>query len=1263
MIEYENPVPVLNLEPYIQAPLYWKNPFDYIILFYWILWYPQAITAYIKKGRPDISLQEGHSVKIDYFQLPRLESEYSSSNLGFIAYLLWVSISLLINLGYLVTNNWISINRISLELFSSGLLCTVLAISVIYFYANAIAAQLPYLMLSSYFSGISIWMGITLMSAPVLTRPVLVIWLGVLFALAIGFIIRIILLYSRELLSDYLIFTYLIACMIVLLAALFLQWLFTANSYFAINATIQNILLLIFVTAITSLGISLRLDDWLFFILTWDPKPRSSTRWNMPHVSLLPFPPALNELKKHLQSDWKKGLKNAEEIIKYTGQEFYVLNLISELLNETPDEDVVDRVSDIYDIPIFRNQILSLVPKTNKRFRHSTQSWLSKLFLPQNTVIEELAISREPLSYIFELDTPARSTIAGYQYLEQKYLEMAKIAFQKVNSAKFGSHGKDLINLTIALLELLDGGDIALKAPLKMPAKPTHSRYKNVWMGLLELRQFVRCMWVFRHSQEPIDRRLIADAAKNHLDKALDFISSISEDIFIPFAVILNEKANGWKREINEDIEIPEFPPLKPINNPFVFMEPLSSTNLPISREKEKKLLRAAWTPGNFQPVLLYGQKHIGKTSVVFSMRTTQRSKARIVYINLKHLGVDISIPKLLTAICEDIEHAVMYPSIQYEELIKTPYATFTAFIKRLCWALHPDRFLVIVLDEIDYIEKMSAVYDTQNNILKFLWETAQAIPNLGFVFVTTKTPAEIYIDYSNPFRTGLSPIQIGFSTEEESVNLLRNPTTSFLPYCLDEAIKEIYQETNGHPYLMQIIAHSLVENFNAQVGNKRAPLFTKKHVVNVLKHSQFIRRQQHYCENIWMEITTADPLCGSVLLYIVLNHNGVPDSEVQLLNTHINKIEKLANRSVVEKRDNNNWYISIQMFGRWINDRRGELAKVLLSSTIIEPSLDCIRVESDLQRKAFCSLHPVINDFASCQNSDLYIIQDENGYVLARCAIWHQNSTAFFDEEIGLIGLYAAKNGIAGIQLLKFSYQALLEKHCDRVIGPVDGSMSKGFGLIIRWYRNRMPHFLTEPQNQMAHITQFIVAGFQPTHYFVSLKLETGASNNMFSDTEDKFIAHSHIVRSVCLEESNFELGKVYDALIAPNLLYDSMNGREDFIDRHQKLLSLAQNSIALTIEFDKHLYGFLFAIEDNSLSNSVSEMDTLIIVMLQTTSGHEHLAFELLYEAWKYALKNKISRIIVKQLYENSELCLLLQKHGAVPIRKYATFSRFQR
>ncbi len=84
----------------------------------------------------------------------------------------------------------------------------------------------------------------------------------------------------------------------------------------------------------------------------------------------------------------------------------------------------------------------------------------------------------------------------------------------------------------------------------------------------------------------------------------------------------------------------------------------------------------------------------------------------------------------------------------------------------------------------------------------------------LNFIFAGTRRLEEMGSDYWSVLFNAALYRRIDFLNRESSIRLIRDPVSPHLVYD-DLAIDKIWRVTSGHPYFLQLVCYSLVNNAN----------------------------------------------------------------------------------------------------------------------------------------------------------------------------------------------------------------------------------------------------------------------------------------------------------------------------------------------------------------------------------------------------------------------------------------------------------------
>lgn len=929
MIPEQQPIQSLNLAPKITSVLNWKSPRDNIQLLVWYLYFPQAIEHYID-WLNNLPFSPTHDASIQN----NLTGQFSKSRL--ITQFFWQTallgtlLLLSINVCYWLLVNNIGSGTVTLSRFFAGSIVGLIFFFLIVILGFSIKNLIiPFIHHAIYLGIISSFISIPLIHDLIFrTHISQSLFIGLLIGVITGTAILILLKYSTNTEKRNISYGSFGVLFILIFGLLVRYYMPAAGSAAdSILTALYWSIITFFVACATLVFIVLRPDDWLLGWVVCSQEPDDDGSWNIPHVTRIPFARLMQEFEEELERDWAQGISNLTILLKFSYQKPPLIQVVRKRLADTPDKQIIDHVLVLFENQTCRNDILEYAPNTSIPFVKTIPTApASTLFfgnrtkkkgrLKKNRERRGLLLDRKPLTIELATDTPQRAIIAGLWYLMQKYPGKAKEAFEKQDLRKrdFGDSGKELCQLADTLERIVEGPNIIPTAPFKLSVPSNNVKFKEAWNALSSIQEFIRCSWVVQHCRG-LRKHIIRRVATGILAKIIaDLEQIVANQDFRPGEQILLEQSMEWYNLLGK-YSAPNISPQKRVENPYIFAEPLHNADIFVGRQTIIDDLKNAWTQGNLRPVLLYGQTQIGKTSVIFNQKTLNSGRIILIYVNLEHLDIRASQSHLLMAICAEIEIQTNVQSPSREAIFRDPNHTFYTYVKRVC-EMGLEQSLVIVLDEFEHIESLIIQSGTKDHILRFLWEFSQAQSQLGFVFVTKKTPNEIREQFDNPFTTGLEPIHVSYISRENTKKLLRDPHEDFLPYCLDEAIEEVFHQSAGHPYIVQLWAYCLMDNYNRDLSNNRLcdPLFTVDDINEIRFNPDptFERGLDRYCRNIWDEISLNDRGSEKILFKLAQAPDGlrVEDSEPWT---------ELIEHDVVERVQDGKIKIKIPLFQEWI--------------------------------------------------------------------------------------------------------------------------------------------------------------------------------------------------------------------------------------------------------------------------------------------------------------------------------------------------------
>ncbi|MDZ7967537.1 MAG: ATP-binding protein [Nostoc sp. DedSLP03] len=639
-----------------------------------------------------------------------------------------------------------------------------------------------------------------------------------------------------------------------------------------------------------------------------------NSSWLLPHITLLPFPNLVWRLENWLQNDWEIGLHNINELLAYTLQFIPVVQAVNRVLNITPSEHIVWRVSLLAADPFD----WKLVGFASGSLRQQIKLQFVKGFIFFHDLKEP---NSPPLTVHTRLDTPARAAAAGFWHLHEKEPAKAVKAFTVVRSLLYG---EEMFTLAQTLTAFQKAQTSASIAAIQVPPFPQEPLLRPVsWKVLANLRRVVEDVQFVNRSLSRSARSLALNRALGQLTKILnqaDTLPQAEQGLIIDIV-------QTWKESLLQIAgEVGEISITKPLVNPYVVGDPVQG-HLFVGREDIIRQLEELWVMGNqLQSIVLYGHRRMGKTSILVNAAQCLGSQIQLAYINLLRLGDSPQgVGEVLMAICDEISQTVKLPPPTDADLLNLPYRTFERYLKQVEAKL--DGGLIIALDEFEKIEDLIEAKKIPIDFMGFLRGLVQMSSKIAFAFAGLHTLEEMTADYFQPFFASVIPIHVGFQERAATRQILANPANEDFPLdYIPEALDEIYALTHGQPYLVQLLGFQLVRGYNDFVFEQRRsrdPVFTVEDVEAVINDPEFFKRGRYYFDGVWGQaargaegqqaiVQVLAPHPEGLSLDALAQSTGMNDTNLQeALNT-------LKRHDVVEETQGS-WRIMVELFRRWV--------------------------------------------------------------------------------------------------------------------------------------------------------------------------------------------------------------------------------------------------------------------------------------------------------------------------------------------------------
>ncbi len=382
-----------------------------------------------------------------------------------------------------------------------------------------------------------------------------------------------------------------------------------------------------------------------------------------------------------------------------------------------------------------------------------------------------------------------------------------------------------------------------------------------------------------------------------------------------------------------------------PVPNPYVIANPVQGS-LFIGREDVLRRIEELWGSGGQCPsVLLYGQRRMGKSSVLQNLSHLRLpQKSILIDFNLQRIGRVRSTGELLHGLSLKLYDAARKAGLSGPALSepaeddflasgKNPYLALDRFLDRLAALRDGHRFLVTI-DEFELLEEQIDQGRVDPQLLSVFRGVVQTYPWLVMALAGLHRLEELRHDYWNPLFGSVSAIEVSFLSEAAARTLITAPTPDF-PLDYDaKAIARIYELTHGQPYLIQLICHSLVSRYNRMLSEEPVPplrRFYLQDVEAVVSFAELFTDGLRYFQGVWDHAARSQPAGQAIVLSVLATHSDGLSSDDLLSQSGLSASDLHAAlrallRHAVIQMDDGRYRFTVDLLRRWILGQSGSL-------------------------------------------------------------------------------------------------------------------------------------------------------------------------------------------------------------------------------------------------------------------------------------------------------------------------------------------------
>lgn len=455
----------------------------------------------------------------------------------------------------------------------------------------------------------------------------------------------------------------------------------------------------------------------------------------------------------------------------------------------------------------------------------------------------------------------------------------------------------------------LGGGVLA--GPASALLNSLRKRSEDVAAGLNQVGRFHQRL-LLREVEETLDSLLLQVARSND-----------------PYARRFTSVIHTWQEIVRKQVEtlarLTE--EAQEIVDPYIVGVPLSrQQELFVGRREISARIEALLRQDLHPPLLLYGQRRMGKTSLLYNLRRLLPNRIVPLYVDLQgpvalasdHAGFLHALARALVKSSADQELSLA--SLPLTALAQNPFTVFDEWLDALevaCLAQGRSTIL-LTLDEFEALD------DAINNqrlgeqaILGTLRHIIQHRPRFKLLLAGSHTLDE-FRRWSS-YLINAQVLHLSYLHEEEARQLIEQPVKEFPLLYEPAATQHVLALTRCHPYLVQLLCSEIITLKNEQAPSQRRCATLAD--VDAAVPAMLARGSQFFAD---IELHQVDEY-GQTLL----RHLAQPGMMAEMCSTPspfadpaITKVtlEKLVQRELLEQ-TNGVYQFQVEAIRRWFAD------------------------------------------------------------------------------------------------------------------------------------------------------------------------------------------------------------------------------------------------------------------------------------------------------------------------------------------------------
>lgn len=324
------------------------------------------------------------------------------------------------------------------------------------------------------------------------------------------------------------------------------------------------------------------------------------------------------------------------------------------------------------------------------------------------------------------------------------------------------------------------------------------------------------------------NQRLALSAVEDRLDGLIRELTRSSERYAARFRPI----AVQWRAQISEHLKAlaEAVEQRQEIDSPYVIGVPLTDQQeIFVGRTDISTRIEQLLLDRRRPPLLLYGQRRMGKTSLLNNLGRLLPSTIIPLFVDLQgpasrasdHAGLLYNLARGMSDSAMR-QRQMAFPALTREALAADPFTRFDEWLDEVERTLR-DHTALLALDEFEVLDQaLGEGRFHEGDVMGMLRHLIQHRSRFKVLLAGSHTLAEVQRWAS--YLINVQVVQIGYLSETEARQLVERPVQGFALRYDPEATARVLALTHGHPFLTQLLCAEIVALKNEQ------PPATRRH-------------------------------------------------------------------------------------------------------------------------------------------------------------------------------------------------------------------------------------------------------------------------------------------------------------------------------------------------------------------------------------------------------------------------------------------------